>query len=130
MPIFWTSSVTRYVADPPTTNKTFLPTCSSSTCFRFNSTHKGSILYTIHTTPQTTISSNPPAMPFCKTKKAIGGDKKKFSQKNQFMLRCHFLNLFSPMLHHSLATGRNSMIKHEYFGHLLVEKTHIPSNFP
>ena len=54
----------------------FLPTCSTSTCFRFNSTLKGSILYTIHTTPQTMISSNPPSMPFCKTKNAIGGGKK------------------------------------------------------
>ena len=36
----------------------------------------------------------------------------------------------SPMIHHSSATGWNSMIKHDYFGHILVEKTHIYSNFP
>ena len=64
------------VADSRTTTDTFLPTCSTSTCFRFNSMRKGSILYTIHTTTQTTISSNPPSMPFCKTKKAIRGGKK------------------------------------------------------
>ena len=44
--------------------------------------------------------------------------RKNFSQKFQLRSRFHFLNLFSPMIHHSSATGQNSMIKHEYFGHI------------
>ena len=63
------------VADVWTTTD-ILPTYSTSTCFRFYSMCKG-----IHTTPQTTISSNPPSMPIYKTKNVIGEGKNLLQKK-------------------------------------------------